>query len=169
MEKLDYRLLSTEDANLIFSFNSSIEHLAFVPRTPLRTIEEGEILLKKFIQSMEEQTSIWWAFHDKRSGHAIGYGGLFDIDKENNRAEIGYGLLKEYWGKGFASSIVCNITKYGFLELELHRIFGLVDPENKASIRVLEKNGFSSEGTIHDYFYARDKYFDMCLMAKINK
>jgi len=58
---------------------------------------------------------------------------------------------------------------YGFLELKLHRIFSLVDPENKASVRVLEKNGFNLEGIMHDYFYARGRYFDMCLMAKINR
>jgi ribosomal-protein-alanine N-acetyltransferase len=167
-EKLDYRLLNSDDANLLFSFNSSIENLTFVPRTPFRSIEEAEVLLAKFLKSMNEQKSIWWSFQDKKTGHTIGYGGLFDIDKENRRAEIGYGLLKEFWGKGFASSIAFCITNYGFSELKLHRIFGLVDIDNKASIRVLEKNGYLSEGIMRDYFFARSKYFDMCLMAKLN-
>ena len=131
MEKLDYRLLNAEDVGLLFNFNSSIENLAFVPRTPIKTKEEAENLLAKITTSMDEKTSVWWAFQDKKNGHCVGYGGLFEIDWENNSAEIGYGLLKEFWGKGFASSIVCNISNYGFLQLKLHRIFGLVAKINK--------------------------------------
>jgi len=167
-EKLECRLLNSDDANLLFSFNSSIEHLAFVPRSPLKSIDEAEILLAKFLKTIEDKSAIWWTFCNKRTDKQIGYGGLFGIDNDNHRAEIGYGFLKEYWGKGYASKIVNNISNFGFSELAMHRIYGLVDPENKASIRVLEKNGYLIEGTMHDYFYARGRYFDMCLMAKIN-
>jgi len=45
----------------------------------------------------------------------------------------------------------------------------LVNPDNKASIRVLEKNGYLNEGIMQDYYYARKKYFDMSLLAKINR
>jgi len=167
-EKLIYRLLNSNDAELLFMFNSSIENLAYVPRTPYKDIEEAEALLARFIKSMEDKTAIWWVVCSKCSGKLVGYGGLFGIDTDNHRAEIGYGFLKEYWGKGYASSIVGFITNYGFAELNLHRIFGLVDPQNMASIRVLEKNGYLNEGIMQDYFYAREKYFDMSLLAIIN-
>lgn len=167
-EKLIYRLLNSNDAELLFMFNSSIENLAYVPRTPYKDIEEAEALLARFLKSMEDKTAIWWVVCSKCSGKLVGYGGLFGIDHENKRAEIGYGFLKEFWGKGYASSIVDYITNFGFSELKLHRIYGLVNPDNKASIRVLEKNGYLNEGIMHDYFYARGRYFDMCLMASIN-
>jgi len=165
--KFDYRLLNENDTSLIFNFNSSIDNLAFVPRSPINNISEAELLLSKFLKSMDDKTAIWWAFYCLRSGKPFGYGGLFEIDLENKRAEIGYGLLKEFWGRGFASSIVEIITRYGFEELKLHRIYGLVDPDNMASLRVLEKNGYSNEGTMHDFFFARGKFFDMCMVAKI--
>lgn len=167
-EKLEYRFLNSNDAKLLFCFNSSIDNLVFVPRKPFKSIDEANDLLSKFLKSMEEKTSIWWAFQTLKSGRSIGYGGLFGIDYENRRAEIGYGFLREFWGKGYASSIVDYITNFGFSELKLHRIYGLVYPENKASIRVLEKNGYLNEGIMHDYYYAREKYFDMSLLAKIN-
>lgn len=168
-EKLIYRLLNSKDAELLFMFNSSIENLAYVPRTPYKDIEEAEVLLARFLKSMEDKTAIWWVVCSKCSGKLVGYGGLFGIDSDNSRAEIGYGFLKEHWGKGYASSIVGFITNYGFTELKLHRIFGLVDPQNMASIRVLEKNGYTKEGIMSDYYYARGRYFDMCMMASINK
>ena len=168
-ERLEYRLLNSNDAFLLFNFNSSIDNIAFVPRTPYKKIEEAEVLLSRFLKSMQDKKAVWWVVCNKHSGAAVGYGGLFDIDLSNHRAEIGYGFLKEFWGKGYASSIADHITNYGFSKLNLHRIYGLVDPENKASIRVLEKNGYQNEGTMHDYYYARGRYFDMTLLANINK
>lgn len=165
--KFEYRLLNEGDTLLMFNFNSSIDNLTFVPRSPIKTIDEAEALLSKFLKSIEDKTAIWWTFCSVKSGKPFGYGGLFEIDLENKRAEIGYGLLKEYWGRGFASSILEIITKYGFEELNLHRIYGLVDPENKASLRVLEKNGYLKEGTMHNYYFARNRFFDMCMVAKI--
>lgn len=167
INKLDYRLLSKNDGELLFKFNSSIDNLAYVPRTPYQDIDEAEALLTRFLKSMEDKTAIWWVVCNKHNGNAIGYGGLFDIDYNNHRAEIGYGFLKDFWGKGFARAIVEHITNYGFSELNLHRICGLVDPDNKASIRVLEKNGYNNEGLMRDYYFAREKFFDMCLLAKI--
>ncbi len=168
-EKLEYRLLNSNDAILLFNFNSSIDNIEFVPRTLYKSIDEAEALLSRFLKSMQDKTAVWWVVCNKQSGTAIGYGGLFDIDMGNHRAEIGYGFLKEFWGKGYASSIVDHITNYGFSDLKLHRIFGLVDPENSASIRVLEKNGYIIEGLMHDYYYARERFFDMTLLAIINK
>ncbi|MHC1703893.1 MAG: GNAT family N-acetyltransferase [Tenuifilaceae bacterium] len=165
---VDFRLLNSGDSNLLFNFNSNIENILFVPRKPFKTIDEAEVLLSKFHNSMEEKTAIWWTFQSKETGDAVGYGGLFNIDWENSRAEIGYGFLKEHWGKGYATSIVYFITSYGFSELKLHRVYGLVDPENKASSRVLEKNGYINEGVMRDYYYARGRYFDMSQMAKIS-
>lgn len=166
--KLDYRLLTHNDVELLFKFNSSIENLAYVPRTPFTTIDEAEALLSKFLKSMEDKAAIWWAVSDNGSGATVGYGGLFNVDYDNHRAEIGYGFLKDFWGNGYASSAVEFITNYGFTQFNLHRIFGLVDPQNAASIKVLEKNGYSKEGIMHDYYYARGRYFDMCLLAKVN-
>lgn len=53
-EKLDFRLLNSSDVNLLFNFNSSIENLEFVPRTPFKSIDEAEVLLAKFLKSMAE-------------------------------------------------------------------------------------------------------------------
>lgn len=61
-------------------------------------------------------------------------------------SELGYWIGESYWGRGIASQAVALITKYGFEELQLHRIYAGVFDFNKASIRVLEKNGYLKEG-----------------------
>ena len=61
-------------------------------------------------------------------------------------AEIGYWLGEQYWGKGISTKAVELITTYGFEQLNLERIFTGVFDFNKASMRVLEKNGYTREG-----------------------
>ncbi len=61
-------------------------------------------------------------------------------------AEIGYWLGEDYWGQGIMSKAVELITNYGFDELKLERIYTSVFEFNKASIRILEKNGYEKEG-----------------------
>ena len=48
---------------------------------------------------------LWWKVL-LRSGDEIGYCGLFDINQKARKCEIGYGLLQNYWGRGYASELV---------------------------------------------------------------
>lgn len=66
-----------------------------------------------------------------------------DIYKHS--AELGYWIGEPYWGKGIATKAVKLIVGYGFGELGLTRIFSSVFDHNKASQKVLEKNGFTLE------------------------
>lgn len=93
----------------------------------------------------------------KADNKLIGFSGLKYLE-DLKETDIGYRFLEEYWGKGFAteSSRVC--MDYGFNELNLGRIIGLVFPENVASVHVLKKLGLQfekqvqlEEGTL-DYY-----------------
>jgi ribosomal-protein-alanine N-acetyltransferase len=111
--------------------------------------------------------AIWWTFTQRPFSELIGYGGIFEIDKNNNHAEIGYGLLPEFWGKGFVSEAMKAMSDFGLTNLQLHKLYAIVDPNNGASIKVLEKNNFHLEGLLRDHLFARGKYFDMCYYSKI--
>ena len=60
---------------------------------------------------------------------------------------IGYMILTPFWSQGIGTEAVWQICGIAFRELALERIIGEVFPENLASARVLEKNGFRLEGT----------------------
>ena len=61
--------------------------------------------------------------------------------------EIGYMILTPFWSQGIGTEAVRQICTIAFQELALERIIGEVFPENLASARVLEKNGFRLEET----------------------
>jgi RimJ/RimL family protein N-acetyltransferase len=85
----------------------------------------------------------------KSTGHVIGFAGLkylVDLDE----VDIGYRFLPEHWGQGIATEACHPLMQYGFETLNLERIIGLVEPDNTASVRVLEKLGLHHAGMI-DY------------------
>ena len=68
-------------------------------------------------------------------------------DEEHSFGEIGYMILTPFWSQGIGTEAVRQICGIAFQELALERIIGEVFPENLASARVLEKNGFQLEET----------------------
>ena len=68
-------------------------------------------------------------------------------DEQRNVGSIGYMILTPFWSQGIGTEAVRQIFVIAFRELVLERIIGEVFPENLASARVLEKNGFRLEET----------------------
>ena len=81
-----------------------------------------------------------WACVLKSSGVVIGFAGLKFLP-ESREIDLGYRLLRPYWGNGYASEAARAVLDYGLTQLGLERIIGLVHPENVASVRILEKLG----------------------------
>ena len=67
---------------------------------------------------------------------------------ELDAVDVGYRFLPEYWGQGLATEACRASISFGFEELILNQIIGLVLAENIASIRVLEKVGMRFDGEV---------------------
>lgn len=63
-------------------------------------------------------------------------------------AEIGYYIAPQFWGNGLATQAVKLLTEYIFGNTEIMRLYAEPFARNKASCRVLEKAGFTFEGTL---------------------
>jgi len=167
-DRLILRRVSAEDIPMVFEFNSDPEVLRFVPRDLYTDYDEALEKIAGFTKGFKEKKGIWWTFVMKDSGIAIGYGGLFEINAECSKAEIGYGTLKTFWGQGYVSEAVAEITRFGRKEMKLHRIYGHVDPANEPSAKILLKLGFTKEGCLHHDIHARGEYFDMDIFGLVD-
>jgi RimJ/RimL family protein N-acetyltransferase len=99
-------------------------------------------------------------------GFAVGGVGLSPREDVNRySAEIGYWLGETHWGRGIATDAVAAITAYGFDALEMNRIFAEVFDWNRASMRVLEKAGYSAEGRMHKHAIKDGQVIDQILYA----
>jgi len=102
-------------------------------------------LVTKFGNNMALDTGRSFIIMDKK---LIGWCGLAFLDK-TEEIEIGYGIAKEYWGRGFTTEAATASIRYGFEEARLNRIVAVAMPENITSRRVMEKIGMKFEKTGH--------------------
>ena len=87
-----------------------------------------------------------WATIHKETGKFIGRCGLTPMDIEGHEEiEVGYMLVREYWGRGLATEAAQAILNYGFERVGLSRLICVVNPENQASSKVALKIGMTLE------------------------
>ncbi len=86
-----------------------------------------------------------WSCILKETGQFIGFSGLKFLEDFHGEVDLGYRFFPKFWGQGIATESGIASLQYGFEVLKLKRIIGMAIPENKASIRVLEKCGMSFE------------------------
>jgi RimJ/RimL family protein N-acetyltransferase len=81
----------------------------------------------------------------------VGTISLKNINLVDKKANLGYWIGEQYWGRGIATECITLVICYAFSELELEEVSAYVFPENKASIRVLEKNDMKKKGEVNEY------------------
>lgn len=110
------------------------------------TLEATKSQMEWFASLVSEESGLWFAIVDQ-AGEPLGGIGLNDYEKTHQRAELGYWLLPEYWGKKVMKSVIPAVLSLGFDQWTLHRIEAVVEPGNEASSGLLKSFGFKYEGT----------------------
>ena len=88
------------------------------------------------------------------------------LDRRGEREfELGYYLRRDHWNRGLATEAVGATIQFAFRELEAHRIYARVDPENPASARVLEHLDFRLEGHFHRDHFIKGAWRDSLIYA----
>ena len=99
----------------------------------------------------------------------VGACGLVNWEAEHARAEVGFVLSREYWGRGLMAEAVRAMLRFGFERMNLNRIEARCIAENAASARVMEKAGMFYEGTLRQREYIKGAYRDIKLYAILKK
>ena len=86
---------------------------------------------------------------------------------EYSEYELGYCLNRAAWRLGYAEEATRALLTFGFTDLGAHRIYALVDPENPASIRLIEKLRFRREGLQLQDTLIDDKWRDTLVYAAL--
>lgn len=88
-------------------------------------------------------------------------------DIHRHSAEIGYWLGEEYWNRGIVTEAVTAVTQYAFNTLDVVRVHAEVFHWNTASMRVLEKAGFTREGVLHKSVFKDKQWVDEVVFARV--
>lgn len=106
------------------------------------SVLETQAKIQGYINSYQKHGFGKWAIILKEHNQLIGYCGIA-IEPVDNKLEreLGYRLDHHFWNQGLATEAAKAAVQYGFEQLKFPYILGIVERQNKASVRVLEKLG----------------------------
>jgi len=136
--------------------------------TPATVKPWSSVAEKRAIERMARggDDAVHFAIHVLTDGQLIGNCSLQAIDGKNRTAGLGIVIgERAYWGRGFGSDALRLMLRYGFSELNLHRIWLKVLAFNERAIRAYNKIGFVEEGRLREAVYRDGRYWDELMMA----
>jgi ribosomal-protein-alanine N-acetyltransferase len=165
-DRLLLRQLVMADAPAVQRLRSNVDVMKYINRPLTLTVADAEKWIAVIMESLEKNEGITWSVCLKENAaENVGSVGLWRIEKENHRAEIGYMLEPALHGKGIMYEAIQKVVDYGFREMNLHSIEGRIDPRNIASGAVLKKAGFVQEAHFKENYYLRDHFADTAVFS----
>ncbi len=167
--RLLLRQIEPDDVDEIFALRSNAENMKYIPRPLVTNNEEALEHIKMIQQKIETNEGINWAITLKGNPKLLGIIGHYRIKWEHYRSEIGYMLLPEYHGMGIITEAIQLMIDFGFEQMKMHSLEGVIDPANTASARVLEKNGFVKEAHFKENEHYDGKFLDTVVYSLVKK
>jgi ribosomal-protein-alanine N-acetyltransferase len=168
-ERLTLRKMELEDADVLCQYWSDPEVTKYMNIAPFTDVSQARDMIQMINDLSLEGQANRFSIIAKETGEVIGTCGFNMIDQENGRAEIGYDLGRNHWGKGFASEAVKKLIDYGFTSLNLNRIEAKVEPENTPSIKLLNSLSFQKEGLLREYEKAKGRLIDVYMFSLLKR
>ncbi|MFT5336877.1 MAG: ribosomal-protein-alanine N-acetyltransferase [Luteibaculaceae bacterium] len=139
-ERLLLREITLDDKDALFKLHSDPDVQMYTGEPVVESMAEMEKAIRARITRYEQYGYGRWATFLKEGNQFVGWAGLAYLP-EFDEIDLGFRFLPEFWGMGIATEASKAILNYGFDTLHLKRIIAIAMPENKASIRVMEKVG----------------------------
>jgi RimJ/RimL family protein N-acetyltransferase len=147
-ERLVLRRLSVDDAGFILGLVNQPSWLRFIGDRGVRTEDDARrYILEGPVASYERFGYGLYRTDRKDTATPIGICGLVRRESLAD-PDIGFALLPEHWGNGFASEAAAAVMAYARDVLGLPRVVAVVSPDNSKSIRVLRKLGLQFERVV---------------------
>lgn len=137
-----YTMADLEDLYAIVSQKEVMEHLP----EGILSREQTEKTLKWIIDCYgknrpEKIVKFSAGVVEKATNRVVGWCGLGPLEFDESKIEIYYGLSRSHWGQGMTTEAAKALLDYGFQTIDLGKIVAIVQPENIASQKVIEKLG----------------------------
>ena len=131
------------------------------------SIQDARDFIKLSKKNREKKVAYTFAIVPHEIGRVVGMVGLQDIRPKHSRVEIGYWLSKKHRGKGYVTEAVMLALKFAFKELKFNRVQTHTTLRNIASRKVMERCGFTYEGTLRKYEMLKGKLVDIVMFSML--
>ncbi len=157
---LKLRPLEREDLKFVHNLDNNATIMRYWFEEPYEAFVELVELYDKHIHDQSERRFIL-----EEDGVSAGLVELIEIDYIHRRAEFQIIVDPLHQGRGFGERATRMALNYAFQELNLYKIYLVVDTENAKALHVYEKVGFEQEGILKHEFFSNGKYRDAVRMC----
>jgi len=151
-QRVRLRWLSEKDVPALFTVFGDPEVTRYWGHSVLPDSSAATVLLEDIHEKFAQQRLFQWGVALLDTDALIGTCTLASINPENRRAELGFALARAYWGQGYMHDALGVLLRFGFSEMQLHRLTADTDPRNERSIRTLERLAFRREGYLREHY-----------------
>ena len=124
--------------------------------------------LRRYREERNSGSAVTFFIFERESGRMVGGLSIGNIRQGVSQSgQIGYWIGEKFAGQGFMLDALKTVIPFAFEALRLHRIEAACIPDNKRSVRVLEKAGFTREGLLRSYLKINGVWRDHVLYALI--
>ena len=153
------------DAADVLAVFGDAGHLRYWSHGPLADLGAARAYVDGVGAGWRERRLFQWAVTEPPADRLVGTVTLVEWDREHRRAEVGFIVHPAHAGRGLATDAVRTALRFGVAEMGLHRVEADVDPDNAASLRLLERLGFRREGLLRDRWFTFGTWKDTVLLG----
>jgi RimJ/RimL family protein N-acetyltransferase len=170
-DRLTLRAYRQDDAESVFELYSNpdvVRYLYSEVMQPERLAESMDRRLQSTRLEVEGDM-LELAAELRDGGQFVGAMTFFYRSTVHQRGELGYIILPQYAGRGFATEGARALLAIGFDQMGLHRIEAQCDARNVASARVMERIGMRREGHMRENEFVKGEWTDEVLCAMLHE
>ena len=161
-ERLLLREIVAADAPAMFAIHGDADAMRWFGTDPLVDPAQAEKMIETFAGWRQmPNPGTRWGIERKSDGRLIGSCGLFKWNRGWKSCTTGYELARVAWGQGFMVEALSAALDWGFEHMALHRVEAQVNPENTASLKLLQRLGFVREGHLREAGFWLDRHHDL--------
>jgi RimJ/RimL family protein N-acetyltransferase len=162
-ERLTIRRLARDDLPDLLAVNGDDEVTRYLPYPRWASPADGEAWFDRMTGQESAGAARQFVIEHRELGRVIGSCLLFRFDLPSERAELGYVLGREHWGRGLMLEAMRGFVGYAFDGAGVRRLEAEIDPRNRASARLLERLGFVHEGLLRQRWVTKGQASDSAL------
>ncbi|MFD0739228.1 GNAT family N-acetyltransferase [Lysobacter koreensis] len=149
-ERIRLRGFREDDLHDLYAVHSDPQVMRYWSFPAWTELAQAQDRLANAMSGRDPRRLLCWAIAERGDDRLVGGVTLFSIDRAQGRAEVGYSLRSDRWGRGLAREALQLALAHAFDGLGLRRVEADVDPRNAASCALVERFGFVREGLLRE-------------------
>jgi len=167
-QRLTLRPLVAGDAEELFRMHADHEVMRFSNAVPWSDVAQAIDLIKSSLEWLASGRHLCLGIASRETSKVVGTCTLFDIVSTSGRAEVGFLLSSQCWGKGYMRESLSALLSHAFDEIGLNRVEADTDPRNARAIGLLEALGFQREGLLRERWIVAGQKSDSAIYGLLH-